>query len=231
MIAGWLATWAWLALRLLAILHAQAIWREAAGGAWWAIAAALAAVLAAAWRPSGGQAVPWMSWLLAAGFEALLGAVIGALVSLPGEAALGAARRSGVALGLSRSRAFAALQLALTGSLTLSLALHRPLLLALRSCALRWPVGDPGGWELGLDLSAVVAAGHDATLLALGLATPVLLSTAVVELALAGAARGGSFVAWTAALRPWLVAAAALVALGAAWAVHPEAWLGALPRV
>lgn len=231
MIAGWLATWAWLALRLLAILHAQAIWREAAGGMWWAIAAALAAALAAAWNPVGGQAVAWLPWLLAAGFEVLLGAVIGALVSLPGEAAVGAARRSGAALGLGRPRAFTALQLALAGSLALALALHRPLLLALRSCVARWPVGDPTRWGLELDVSAVVAAGHDASLLALGLATPVLLTTAVVELALAGAATSGSFVALTGALRPWLVAAAALVALGAAWAIHPDAWLGALPRV
>ncbi|MFY0538348.1 hypothetical protein [Nannocystis pusilla] len=94
-IAGPLAAWAWLTLRLFALLHAQTLWRAAAGGMWWAIAGALAAVLAAAWAPGRFAPVAWSWWLLAAGFELLLGAVLGVLVSLPGEAAFGAARRSG----------------------------------------------------------------------------------------------------------------------------------------
>ena len=32
-------------------------------------------------------------------------------------------------------------------------------------------------------------------------------------------------------LRPWLVVVAALVALGAAWAAYPEAWLRAWPAL
>ncbi|MBZ5711248.1 hypothetical protein [Nannocystis pusilla] len=230
MIPGALAAWAWLALRLFAILHAQTLWRAAAGGTWWAIAAALAGVLAAAWTTGEAAPVAWSGWLTAAGFEVLLGATIGALVRLPGDAALGAARRSGVSLGLGRARGFAALQLALAGSLALAVGLHRPLLTGLRACAMRWPAGDPGAWELPLDLPATSAAAHDATVLALGLATPVLLTAAVVELALASAATTGPFAALARASRSWLVAAAALVALGAAWAVHPEAWLAALPR-
>lgn len=231
MIPGALAGWAWLALRLLAILRAQTLWREVVGGpTWWAIAGALAAVLAAAWSPGRAAAVPWSLWLLGALFEVLLGAVLGALVSLPGEAALGAARQSSVALGLGRSRAFAALHLALAGSLAAALALHRPLLTGLRSLATRWPVGDPGLWTIDLELSVVVTSMHDATLLALALATPVLLTAAIVELALALGAAFGPFAAPLTAARPVLVAAAALTALGAAWAVHPEAWLRALPH-
>lgn len=230
MIAGALVAWGWLALRLLAILRAQTIWRESIGGMWWAIAGALAAVLAAAWSPGFAEPVAWAPWLIVAGFEVLLGAVLGALVSLPGEAALGAARRSAVALGLGNSGAFAALQLALAGSLAFALALHRPLLAALRSCVTRWPVGDPAAWSFDLDLGAAVAAAHDVTLLALGLATPVLLTVAVVELALGCAGSTGPIAALSGAVRPWLVAALALIALGAAWAVHPEAWLAALPR-
>lgn len=229
MIEATLAAWAWLALRLFALLRAQAIWREAAGGAWWAIAGALAIVLAAAWGPAGAAAVPWHAWLVGACFEVLLGAVIGALVSLPGEAALGAARQSAVSLGLGRARAFAALQLALAGSLALGLALHRPPLTALRSVATRWPVGDPATWQADVDVAAVIAAAHDATLLALGLATPVLLTVAIVELALALAAPRGPLASLAGAVRPWLVASAALVALSAAWATHPEAWSRALP--
>ncbi|WAS99548.1 flagellar biosynthetic protein FliR [Nannocystis punicea] len=230
MIAGPLAAWAWLTLRLFAILRAQTIWRAAAGGMWWAIVGALAAVLAGAWTEGRIAPVAWPSWLLAAGFELLLGSVLGALVSLPGEAALGAARRSGLALGLGEARAFAALQLALVGSLAFVVGLHRPLLAGLRACASRWPVGEPGAWRLELDVAAASAAAHDATVLALGLATPVLLTTAVVELALAFAARSGPVAALAAASRPWLVAVAALTALAAAWAVHPEAWLESLPH-
>lgn len=230
MSAGALAASAWLALRLFALLRAQTIWRAAAGPVWWAIAAALAAVLAAAWAPDAAGPVTPGAWLLVAGFEVLLGAVIGALVSLPGEAALAAARRSAHALGLARARGFVALQLALAGALAHALALHRPLLSALHACATRWPVGDPGAWAPGLDLAAVIAAAHDATLLALGLMTPVLLTAAIVELALALAAPVGLWAALVAAARPWLVASAALAALGAAWAIHPEAWLRALPR-
>lgn len=230
MIAGPLAAWAWLTVRLFAVLHAQTLWRTAAGGTWWAIAGALAAVLAAAWTPGQIAPVAWSWWLLAAGFELLLGAVLGALVSLPGEAALGAASRSGLTLGLGRARAFAALQLALVGSLALVAGLHRPLLAGLRACATRWPVGEPHGWQLQLDVAAASAAAHEVTLLALGLATPVLLTAAVLELALACAARSGPVAALAATSRSWLVAVAALTALAAAWAVHPEAWLQALPR-
>lgn len=231
MIPGELAAWGWLALRLFALLRAQTIWRVVAGASWWAIAGALALGLAALWRPAAPAAVTPARWIVGAGFEVLLGATIGALVSLPGEAALGAGRCSVYALGHRHARAFVALQLTLAAALALSLELHHPLLAGLSEVAARWPVGDPAAWVVALDRELVVGAAHDLTLLALGLATPVLLTAAVVELALALAAPAGPWAALAGAVRPWLVAAAALAALGAAWAIHPEAWLRAFSRV
>lgn len=229
MISGALAAWAWLAVRLFALLRAQALWRGAVGGAWEVVAAGLAMALAAAWSGDGGEPVTWGAWLFGAGFEASLGAVLGALVSLPGEAALGAARCSGRALGLARPRAWEALHLALAGALGLALDLHRPLLAGLHAAASRWPVGEPARWSFALGPERLVAAAGDASVLALGLATPVLLTAAVVELVLAAASRVRPVAAMAQALRPWLIAAAALAALGAAWTAYPEAWLRALP--
>ncbi len=230
MIAGAWAAWGWLAVRLFALLRAQAPWRIALGDSWTWIAAGLAVALAAAWAPAAAPAVPWSAWLVAAGFEALLGAVVGALVSLPGEAALGAARVTGRTLGLARPRAWEALHLALATALALALDLHRPLLAGLRGVAERWAVGAPATWTWSLGAGAVGQAAAEATVLALGLATPVLLTAAVVELALAAVSRVQPVAAAAAAVRPWLVAATALTALGAAWAAYPEAWSGALPR-
>lgn len=231
MIAGAVAAWGWLALRLFMLLRAQALWRGAIGGAWALVAAGLAVVLAAAWSPGMEGAVAWDVWLFAACFEAALGAVLGALVSLPGEAARGAARCSGRALGLARPRAWEALHLALAGALALALELHRPLLAGLHAVATRWPVGAPASWRFELEPGVLGAAAGEASVLALGLATPVLLTAAVVEVGLAAASRVQPVAAAAQALRPWLVAAAALAALGAAWAAYPEAWMRALPRV
>lgn len=230
MIAGATAACAWLAVRLFALLRAQTLWRGALGGAWPLIAAALAGLLAAAWRPADVEPVAWAVWLPVAVLEALLGAVLGALVSLPGEAALGAARASGLALGLARPRAWEALHLALAGALALALDLHRPLLAGLRGTAARWPVGQPAAWRFDGGLDAAIAGAGELAALALGLATPVLLTAAIVELGLGFAARVQPLAAAAPALRPWFVTAAALAALGAAWTAYPESWLRALPR-
>jgi hypothetical protein len=58
----------------------------------------------------------------------------------------------------------------------------------------------------------------------------VLLTSATLDLGLRLTARGVA-VPMMDALRPWLVAAAALIALGAAWAAYPEAWLRAWPTL
>lgn len=228
MIPAALAGWGWLALRLFALLRMQSIWRVAAGGAWTPIAAGLAMLLAAAWRPAVDGDVEVMAWLVAAGFEVALGLVVGAIVGLPGEAALGAARQTGRALGLGRPRAWETLHLALAGSLALALDLHRPLLVGLRDAALRFPVGQPEAWRWSLEPAALAELLRNFCVLALGLATPVLLAGAVAELVLAAASRVPLLAAVSAASRPWLVAAAALAALGGAWAAYPEAWLRAL---
>jgi hypothetical protein len=122
-----------------------------------------------------------------------------------------------------------ALHLALAGSLALALDLHRPLLAGLRGMVARWPVGRPESWSFGLELAAVAELLRDACVLALGLATPVLLAAAIAELVLAAASRVPLLAAMSAASRPWIVAAAALAALGGAWAAYPDAWLRALP--
>jgi hypothetical protein len=56
----------------------------------------------------------------------------------------------------------------------------------------------------------------------------VLLSAATLDLGLRLASRGAAASVVELA-RPWLTVAAALVALGAAWAAYPEAWLRAWP--
>ena len=45
MIAGAVAAWGWLALRLFMLLRAQALWRGAIGGAWDLVAAGLASCI------------------------------------------------------------------------------------------------------------------------------------------------------------------------------------------
>ncbi len=167
-----MAAWGWLALRLFMLLRAQALWRGAIGGAWDLVAAGLAVVLAAAWRPGAEGSVAWGAWLFGACFEAALGAVLGVLVSLPGEAARGAARCSGHALGLARPRAWEALHLALAGALGLALELHRPLLAGLHAVATRWPVGAPASWSFTLEPEVLSTAAGEASVLASSFGRP-----------------------------------------------------------
>ena len=71
----------------------------------------------------------------------------------------------------------------------------------------------------------VIAAAYAMTVLALALATPVLLTVAVADLATRLLGRGSDPAgALMDALRPWLRTAGALIALGASWAAYPEAW-------
>lgn len=65
-------------------------------------------------------------------------------------------------------------------------------------------------------------------MLGLAFATPVLLSAATFDLGLRLASRGVA-APLTELVRPWLVVVVALVALGAAAAAYPEAWLRAWP--
>ncbi len=227
-----LATALWLTLRLGALLLVQVPWFRLLGPLWVPIAAVLAAALAGALALTlapGGGLVDAPTLLRGALLELALGGLAGALVGLPGHALVGAAGASGKALDLRRG-AWEPLLIALVLSLCLGLGLHRPLLLGLREFALLVPPG------VGLHSAAqllhrpleplVVAAGAaHLLLLALALATPVLLSKAVVELAAGlveppGEPRSG--------IGRWLAAAAAILALCASWSAYPEAWLRSL---
>lgn len=221
-----LAVFAWAALRLFGLLRAQVLWRVAVGPAWEAMAAALAVVTAVVVAPAEGPSPTLTQWLLVGGCEFLLGSVIGVVLSLPGQALIGAAGQSAAvvlhgARGGSLVAAFAGACLA--GGLAVDL--HRPLLLSLQQHVGVWPVGEPARWlPAAEDLASWIAAAAHACLgLAFTLATPVLLATAVIDLTLRLTIRGVA-AAPGEAVRPWLATAAALIALGAAWAAYPEAW-------
>ena len=233
MLSGGLALVLWAALRLFGLLRAQVLWQRALGPVWQGIAAALAiAVALVLWPVMPGEPVTFGRFVAIGACEFLLGSVLGGLLALPGLALLGAAGQSAATLQAPRSGAVPLLLAVTCVSGGLLAGVHRPLLLALRELLVLWPVGAPAQWlpTLPALLSWVVAAAHAGLVLALTLATPVLLSAATLDLGLRLACRGVAAPAGE-VLRPWLCAAAALVALGAAWAAYPGAWLRAWPGV
>jgi flagellar biosynthesis protein FliR len=216
----------WAALRLFGLLRVQVLWREAVGPAWEAVAAGLAVCVALVVTPATADvAVATPAWWLVAGCEFLFGSVTGMLLSLPGQALLGAGGQGELlVLHGARGRLAALFAVACVAG-GLAADLHRPLLVSLQRHLSVWPVGEPARWMSGLDAFATqaIAGGHAYLVLAFTLATPVLLAYAVIDLTLRWTVRG---VATTPgdALRPWLATAAALVALGASWAAYPDAW-------
>ena len=232
--------------RLWACLRCQASWRCALGPRWEWISAIVALALAALALLGGKLADPspelargWTQLGLALGFELLLGATLGALVSLPGHALVGAATTSDALL---RERPHDPASPAAPASMTsllvcaslaagLSLGLHRPLLAALLAGFELLPLGDPYSWmppATELLTRAPEAAAH-ASVLALALATPVLLTRALACLALACLARGGvNLEALSGVLAPGLRLALAMITLGAAWSSYPQAFARAL---
>lgn len=229
--SGTLALLVWGALRLFGLLRAQTLWRDAVGPPWEGISAALAICMALVLLPTATvEAVPFTRFLLVGACELLLGSVMGVLLSLPGVALLGAAGQSAAVLQLPRSRGLPLLLAVACLAGGLLAGVHRPLLLALRELLLLWPVGAPTRWLPGLPALAswVGSAGQACLVLALSFATPVLLSAATLDLGLRLASRGAAASVVEAA-RPWLSVVAALVALGAAWAAYPGAWLRAWP--
>lgn len=220
-----LGVFAWAVLRLFGLLRAQTLWRVAVGPSWEVVAAGLAACVAVAVvPPSTGVAVTMSTWLLVAVCEFLLGSVVGVLLSLPGQALLAAAGQGAATMNVPRSGLVSVFAVAcLAGGLTVDL--HHPLLLGLQQQLTQLPVGEPARWWptlAGLD-ARVIAAAHGYLALAFTLATPVLLSVAVVDLILRLTVRGVASAPGD-VLRPWLATATALVALGAAWSAYPEAW-------
>jgi type III secretory pathway component EscT len=231
MTAG-IAALGWGALRLFGLLRMQVVWRSALGAVWEGVSAALALMLASVLVTRPGEAVTLSSWLVIGLCEFLLGSVLGGLISLPGAALLGAAQQSATSLQLWRGRGLPLLLAIACLSGGLLADLHRPLLVALRDLLLSWPVGAPARWIPGLSElpREIVDSAHGGLVLALTFATPVLLTTATLDLGLRLTTRGVA-VPLIAALRPWLVAAAAMIALGAAWGAYPGAWSRAWPTL
>ena len=222
-VPGELAAWGWLGLRLGGVLAAQVLWARVLGGIWLAVAGGLAVTLAGAVALALGPASPVSveRWLGGAAVEALTGAAIGLVVALPGHALLGAAAASRAAFGLARRGAVDGLVIAVVAALCVALGEHRPLLLALAGVASAWPAGTPP--PFAAPSAATVAAWAEGLLaLALALATPVLLVHAALDLTLRLVERAGGEV--VGALRPWVVSAAAIVALTASWESGAEAW-------
>ncbi len=229
-IGGGLALFGWGALRLFGLLRAQVIFRAAVGPVWEGVAAIVAVLLAVVLLTGAGEPVTLTRWLTIAVCEFLLGSLLGAVLSLPGAALLGATGQSTVTLHASRSSALPLLLAVACVSGGLVAGIHRPLLLALRAWFVVWPVGMPARWLPALPelLPWTITAAHNGLVLALTLATPVLLTSATLDLGLRLASRGLA-VPVSEALRPWLCSAAAMISLGAAWAVYPTAWLRAWP--
>lgn len=215
-----------LLLRIFGLLAMQVMWRRAVGAGWWVLSAPLSLLLAVALAPSVGEtstvaATSWPTLLLC---ELGLGVVIGLVASLPGYALLGATDAAARIVGAVRGP-WRALVFALVAATALGLGLHHPLLLGLRAVVSAWPVGQPGQWLVSMAAVDPMKLAHGVTMLALSLATPVLLAAAVVE-GLVRVVTSGTPQAMVLgeAAAPWLRAAAALVAVGASWAAYDYLW-------
>lgn len=166
------------------------------------------------------------SWVFAIGTELLLGAGLGVLASLPAYALLGGATASAVAL---RTAPTPLVRMSVSGALVaaLCLRLHHPALRVLRDQALLLPPAQAELWLPSLaKLPSVLAVHLDGMLmLALTLATPVLL-TAVILQAVAAIVGSGPAVSRpiSAAVAPALATLGALMAFAASWAVYPSGW-------
>ncbi|NVB36793.1 hypothetical protein G6O69_03040 [Pseudenhygromyxa sp. WMMC2535] len=227
--------WGLASARLWALLRVQPSWRAILGRRWEWCAAALAVSLALGPALSASAEVPELPASLlgagvAVGFELLLGGVLGLIGALGGWALIGAAGQSEAGLGVGAGEGQGSLATALiAASLAagLSLGVHVPALRAGLGLFARFELGAPQRWALSLELgrAALLPAVVEASVLAVALATPVLLTRALVDLVVGALARGPEPSATLiAAVLPGLRAAAALIALGAAWSVAPQAF-------
>jgi flagellar biosynthesis protein FliR len=220
------------AARLWALLRVQASARAALGRRWEWIAAALAVALALV-ASLGGRLdsieLEGFAWIVALGFEVLLGSVLGLFASLLGWGLVGAASQTEAELGVrgtGEHGSVATVIVAASLAAALSLGLHRPAIAALLGSFAEFPLADPSAWVPELELGSwLIDRAVASTGLALALATPVLLTRVIVELTIASLARTGVEAAsLTAVIAPALRLVAALVALGAAWSAYPEAF-------
>ncbi len=225
--------------RLWATLRVQASWRWAIGPTWEWIAGALAVCMATLAWSSGrlGEAAlaEGPTFVLALLFELILGTVLGLMISLPGWALVGAARESEHALGWQgeqgESGSLARLLIAASLAAALALGLHAPLCAGLLGLFDRFALARPPDWLPALaELpDYLIDRAVAITLLALALATPVLLTRTIVALCLSSLAREREDAAELLdVLSPGMRLAAGLVALGAAWSAYPEAFARAM---
>jgi flagellar biosynthesis protein FliR len=229
-----LAVWSWAAARIWAVLRAQALWRVAIGPLWWLVALVPSLALAPL---AAGPAPAYVGFSSFAGLlvvELLLGTSIGLVATLPGYALLGVGETAGTLLGARAvgSRGVAWFCVVFVLAISLMLGLHRPLLGSILATFDTWPVGDPVAWSWVVRdelADTIVAAAHGMTVLALALATPVLLAIVVVDVAVRLFGRGPAPAGPAAdSLVPWLRVALALVALGASWSAYTGAWTRAV---
>lgn len=236
-----MSPWPWLlvATRFWALLRVQVVLREAVGSPalWEAGAAVFATVLAFAVVEPAQPEVLTSALLVGFLFEFALGSVLGQWASLSGYALLGAAGVSSQLLvpgaGGQGGRGLAMLLVVLAAGCALALGLHRPLLAALWWSVELWPPGRPEQWALTVadGLAELVLAARALVVLALALATPVLLCAALTDVVTRVVGRGPRSVpGLVEALRPWASTALALAALAASWDAYPELWASALGR-
>lgn len=211
--------------RLFGILRAHVLLRHVTGVAWWAISAVLAIglsplVLAStSTEPTGG-----IEWVALVVLEFGLGTVLGTVLSFPGHAVIGSAQLVGIAtLQGPRQKTMAAMVLLVAASLGWALSLHHALFETVVELARQFPVADIESWGRALDPANLPRLAHGLCVLALALATPVLLTAAVADAALRLTGQSGEQ-DWTASLRPWVITAGALIALGASWSAFPQVW-------
>ncbi len=218
--------WIVAAARVFAAIGVHVLWRATLGAWWWVVAAGLALAMA----PTLVGAVPSTlehGLAVSVVLELVLGAVLGLVASLPGYAVLGAAMASAAVLRTA-PRPLLALYACLVLAIAMHLDLHQPVLLALRGSFDLFPAADVDGWATlamtrGVDV--LVRVGHTSLVLALALATPVLLTSVVVDLATGLVAQAPAPIPQLApVLRAAARGAAALVALGASWAAYAPAW-------
>lgn len=230
---GWgaLQLAALLGLRVIAIVRVQPAWRATLGVALLPVAVVTAMVVAVAATPRllGAAVLAPSEWWIAAAIEVVLGTVIGHALALLGHVVVGHGTVGAIALRVPPGP-WTALVLALAGAAAIGLGLHRPLVGALVDLAVLAPPGDPlallGGISLG---DRVVGLVVDATVLALALATPVLLPAVTVELVAAALARGPGAAALVGpALAPLVRMGAVLIALAAAWSIALVRWAEAM---
>ncbi len=222
-----LSAQALIAVRLFVVLRLQPQWGLLAGRGWWVISAALALLLAPAVAVAPLPASVSLGELAQlAILEAGVGLVLGTLVSLPGHALLGATTGAAGALRTA-PRPFVAVAVALALVAGLGLGLHRIALTALVDHAHAYPPGRLEAWTSTATelLPRAIGALDGALVLALSLATPVLLTVVILRTGIALLGAGPPVAAPTTEVLSASVATlAALVALAASWAAYPHAW-------